>query len=217
MACLQNTRKNSIVWPRDIADDPASLAFEAIETIIWKLPIAPVVRIVSKYFETTGAIGTIRTITWKPGLRLWLKLMPNIYKGKKTSYKTIWRITLLCSHGEVHPFETFESFQSELPAGSIFSIYSSSKFIWPWAVVPLLHNAHFPTISLHAPKEGRVHALVCLVSIIFVPQYHNQLFFCVVSFTPGVSQMVIVIHQGNSSNCRVEEKAWLIDRLCERF
>ena len=68
MACLQNTRKNSIVWPRDIADDPASLAFEAIETIIWKLSIAPVVRIVSKYFETTGAIRTIRTIIWKPGL-----------------------------------------------------------------------------------------------------------------------------------------------------
>ena len=42
------------------------------------------------------------------------------FKGKKTSYKTIWRITLLCSHGEVHPFETFESFQSELLAGSIF-------------------------------------------------------------------------------------------------
>ena len=64
--------QNSIVWPRDIADDPASLAFEAIETIIWKLPIAPVVRIVSKYFETTGAIGTIRTIIWKPGLKLTL-------------------------------------------------------------------------------------------------------------------------------------------------
>ena len=70
MACLQNTRKNSIVWPRDIADDPASLAFEAIETIIWKLPIAPVVRIVSKYFETTRAIGTIRAIIWKPGLKV---------------------------------------------------------------------------------------------------------------------------------------------------
>ena len=68
MACLQYTRKNSIVWPRNIADDPASLAFEAIETIIWKLSIAPVVRIVSKYFETTGAIRTIRTIIWKPGL-----------------------------------------------------------------------------------------------------------------------------------------------------
>ena len=54
---------------RDIADDPASLAFGAIETIIWKLPIAPVVWIVSKYFETTGAIGTIRTIIWKPDLR----------------------------------------------------------------------------------------------------------------------------------------------------
>ena len=33
-----------------------------------RLPIAPVVRIVSKYFETTGAIGTIGTIIWKPGL-----------------------------------------------------------------------------------------------------------------------------------------------------
>ena len=49
-----------------IADDPASLVFEAIETIIWKLTIAPVVRIVSKYFEMTGAIGTI---IWKPGFR----------------------------------------------------------------------------------------------------------------------------------------------------
>ena len=71
MSCLQSTRKNSIVWPRDIADDPASLAFEAIKTIIWKLPIAPVVRIVSKYFETTGAIGTI---IWKPGYK---KLIPS--------------------------------------------------------------------------------------------------------------------------------------------
>ena len=56
--------QNSIVWPRDIADDPASLAFEAIETIILKLAIVSVLRIVSKYFETTGAIGTI---IWKPG------------------------------------------------------------------------------------------------------------------------------------------------------
>ena len=37
------------------------------EAIMWKLPIAPVVRIVSKYFETAWAIGTIRTIIWKPG------------------------------------------------------------------------------------------------------------------------------------------------------
>ena len=63
MACLQNTRKLYC-----IADDPEALAFVAIETIIWKLPIAPVVWIVSKYFETTGAIGTIRAIIWKPGL-----------------------------------------------------------------------------------------------------------------------------------------------------
>ena len=64
--CLLNTRKNSTVRPRDFADDHAPLVFEAIETIIWKLPIAPVVRIFSKYFETSGPI---RTIIWKPGLR----------------------------------------------------------------------------------------------------------------------------------------------------
>ena len=51
--------------PETMADDPASLAFEAIETIILKLAIVSVLRIVSKYFETTGAIGTI---IWKPGL-----------------------------------------------------------------------------------------------------------------------------------------------------
>ena len=39
LACLQNTRKNSIVSPRDIADDPASLVFEAVEMIMWKLPV----------------------------------------------------------------------------------------------------------------------------------------------------------------------------------
>ena len=216
MACLQNTRKNSIVWPRDIADDPASLAFEAIETIIWKLPIAPVVRIVSKYFETTGAIGTIRKIIWKPGLRLWLKLMPNI-KERKLATKLFDALHCYAVMAKYTPLERSSLSSLNCQPVVFFSIYSSSKFIWPWAVVPLLHNAHFPPVSLHAPKEGRVHALVCPFSIIFVPQYHNQLFFCVVSFIPGVSQMVIVISQGNSSNCRVEEKAWPIDRLCERF
>ena len=47
LACLQNTHKNSIVSPRDIADDPASLVFEAVETIMWKLPVA---QIVLKFF-----------------------------------------------------------------------------------------------------------------------------------------------------------------------
>ena len=68
MACLRNEHKNSIVWPRDIADDPASLIFEAMETIIWKLTIVTVVQIVSKFFEMTEAIGMIQTIIWKPGL-----------------------------------------------------------------------------------------------------------------------------------------------------
>ena len=40
--------------------------------------------------------------------------------------------------------------------------YSSSKFIW--AAVPLLHNAHFPALSLHELKEGRVHANTRLVT-----------------------------------------------------
>ena len=44
---LQNMRKNSIVSPRDIADDPVSLVFEAVETIMWKLPVA---QIVLKFF-----------------------------------------------------------------------------------------------------------------------------------------------------------------------
>ena len=43
LACLQSMRKNSIVSPRDIADDPASLVFEAVETIMWKLPVAQIV------------------------------------------------------------------------------------------------------------------------------------------------------------------------------
>ena len=84
MACLQNTRKNSIVWTRDIADDPASLAFEPIETIIWKLPIAPVVWIVSKYFETTGAIGTIRTIIRKPGFSVPVRVQ--VRQGVEAGY-----------------------------------------------------------------------------------------------------------------------------------
>ena len=59
-------RKNSIFRPKNIANDQAPLVFEAIETIVWKLQIVLVVRIVSKFFETTGAIGTI---IWKPGLK----------------------------------------------------------------------------------------------------------------------------------------------------
>ena len=47
----------SIVAPRDIADDPTSLVLEAIETIVWKLPIVPVVWIVSKFFGQLGRSG----------------------------------------------------------------------------------------------------------------------------------------------------------------
>ena len=46
-------------------------------------------------------------------------------KKRKTSCMQHY-FEALCSHGQVHPFRTFESFQSDLLAGSIFSIYSSS-------------------------------------------------------------------------------------------
>lgn len=39
----------------------------ARDDYIWKLPIVPVVQIVSIFFEKTGAIGTIGTIIWKSG------------------------------------------------------------------------------------------------------------------------------------------------------
>ena len=55
-----------------LIDDPVSLAVEAITwTITWKPPIVPVVWIMLKFFETTGAI---RTIIWKPGF---IYLPPN--------------------------------------------------------------------------------------------------------------------------------------------
>ena len=55
---------------KSLTSPAASLVVEAIETIVWKLEIALVdVRIVSKFFEITGAIGTIQTIIWKPGCK----------------------------------------------------------------------------------------------------------------------------------------------------
>ena len=47
----------------------------------------PVVRIVSKYFETTGAIGTIRMIIWKPGLRECVHAKSRSTKSGKTYNK----------------------------------------------------------------------------------------------------------------------------------
>ena len=37
-----------------------------------KLPIIPVVLIISKFFETTGVIRTIQRIIWKPGFSVLL-------------------------------------------------------------------------------------------------------------------------------------------------
>ena len=61
LACFGRTCKTSVVIPRNITDDCASLVFEAIETIISKPPTVPVVRIVPKCFDSIGAIRTIQT------------------------------------------------------------------------------------------------------------------------------------------------------------
>ena len=169
MACLQKTRTNSIVWPRDIADDPAPLSFEAIETIIWKLPIAPVVRIVSKYFETTGAIGTIRTITWKRGLRLWLKLMPNIKARKLATklfdalhcyavmvkYTPLKRSSLSSLNCQPLVFFPFTHHQNSYGHGLWYHYYIMHIF-------PLYH-------CMHQKKDGFTHS--CVLFLLF--SFHN--------------------------------------------
>ena len=71
---IRISRQNSVVGPRNIADDRVYSVFEAIETIIWKPAIVSVVPIVSKFLETTGTIETIRTIIWKPGLRMFMMI-----------------------------------------------------------------------------------------------------------------------------------------------
>ena len=53
----------TLQFARSQTGTESGISFDAIETII-KLPV---VRIVSKFFETTEAIGTIRTIMGKPG------------------------------------------------------------------------------------------------------------------------------------------------------
>ena len=68
MACFQNTRKNSIVWPRDTADDPASLLClwgdrdDHMKTT--NRPSRP-----DRLEIFWNDWGTIRTIIWKPGLK----------------------------------------------------------------------------------------------------------------------------------------------------
>ena len=54
----------------------------------------------------------------------------------------------LCSHGQVHPFGTFESnFQSDLLAGSTFSHLFIIKVHMGCSA--LLHSAHFPPALYH--------------------------------------------------------------------
>ena len=51
-------------------------------------------------------------------------LIQTLFKEKENQRQHYFEA--FCRHGQVHPFGTFESFQSDLLAGNIFSIYSSS-------------------------------------------------------------------------------------------
>ena len=93
----------SYFFPR--ATKETSARRQAIETIIWKLSIAPVVWIVLKHFKTTGAIGTIRTIIWKPGFR-----SPQGAKELRLSASLVFYTTSRASVGECADHESRISF-----------------------------------------------------------------------------------------------------------
>ena len=90
LACLRRTCKTSVVIPRNITDDSASLVFEAIETIIPKPPTVPVVRIVPKFFYSTRAIRTIRTMIWKRGLKNQISSLTLFRPGYFCFLRSIW-------------------------------------------------------------------------------------------------------------------------------
>ena len=48
---------------------------------MWKSANVSVVPIVSKFLETTGMVGTIQTIIWKPGVRVFKEGMEKREKG----------------------------------------------------------------------------------------------------------------------------------------
>ena len=63
-----------------------------------ELPIVPVVRVVSKFFETAGTIGTIRTIIWKPGLNKYINSFKDVIfltKEYKMYLKTFQKLGCL--------------------------------------------------------------------------------------------------------------------------
>ena len=72
---------------------------------------------------------------------------------------------MLRSHGQVHPFGMFKSFQSNLLAGSIFFHLFIIKVHVGCSA--LLHSAHFPLALYHLYEleERRVHALMRLVKL----------------------------------------------------
>ena len=60
---------------------------------------------------------------------------------EKENYLLQHYFEALCSHGQVHPFGTFESFQSDLLARSMFHLFIIKVDMGCSA---LLHSAHFP-------------------------------------------------------------------------
>ena len=78
---------------------------------------------------------------------------------EKENYYIQHYFEVLYSHGQVHPFGTFESFQSDLVAGSIFHLIIIKVHMGCSA---LSHSAH-SALSFYELKEGWVHALMRLV------------------------------------------------------
>ena len=82
--------------------------------------------------------------------------------GTQVAATLLWSITLLCSHGQVHPFGTFESFESDLLTGSIFFPFIHHQFIIEVHMdcSALVHSAQSPgALSFYEQKEGRVSIL----------------------------------------------------------
>ena len=120
--CLRRTCKTSVVIPRNITDDSASLVFEAIETIIPKPPTVPVVRIVPKFLDSTRAIRTIRTMIWKRGLKNQISSLTLFRPGYFCFLRSIWTqvvFEVILRHYDVILL-------------NLLAVYKFHHFFFPW-------------------------------------------------------------------------------------
>ena len=131
--------KDSIVWPRDIADDPASLTFEAIETIIWKLSIAPVVRIVSK--SRSRLRSRLRSFCQAPHLRFhkkWISAIQSPYANSREILGTL----------PLSVLDTCRNYLRRCPLILPSTITCGSRLaVIPRRLVAFVHEGTYPKIS----------------------------------------------------------------------